>query len=103
MRCQHRRHCYRLPTARCRGRPQGSGLAVLLGGQARPTMSSQRSPSSCIQVTRGYLSLDLRDRDLRPGFPRGVLWTTHSERRWRVWSINKSGDVVLSEARRFVH
>ena len=33
----------------------------------------------------------------------GLLWTTHSQWQWRVWSISRSGDVALSEARRFVH
>jgi hypothetical protein len=46
-------------------------------------------------------------RPSRPGsatrLSAGVLWTTHSEWRWRVWSINRSGDVVLTEARRFFH
>jgi hypothetical protein len=33
----------------------------------------------------------------------GRLWSTRSMWGWRVWSINQSGDVTLSTARRFTH
>jgi hypothetical protein len=33
----------------------------------------------------------------------GKLWNTRSEWKWRVWSVNRAGDVAFSESRTFVH
>jgi len=33
----------------------------------------------------------------------GQLWTTRRDWSWRVWSVSRSGDVVFSEWRTFVH
>ena len=33
----------------------------------------------------------------------GMLWHTRSEWKWRVWSLNRAGDLVFSEARTFPH
>jgi hypothetical protein len=37
------------------------------------------------------------------GISAGELWTTRGIWNWRVWSISRTGDVVLSDARTFVH
>ncbi len=33
----------------------------------------------------------------------GQLWTTGGQWNWRVWSITRSGDIVFSDARTFLH
>ena len=33
----------------------------------------------------------------------GALWTTRREWSWRVWSISRSGELVFTESRTFVH
>ena len=33
----------------------------------------------------------------------GKLWSTRSEWKWRLWSVDRVGDVVFSESRTFVH
>jgi hypothetical protein len=33
----------------------------------------------------------------------GKLWSTQGEWAWRVWSITRSGEIVFSEVRTFVH
>ena len=33
----------------------------------------------------------------------GALWTTRREWSWRVWSVSRSGEVVFTESRTFVH
>jgi hypothetical protein len=33
----------------------------------------------------------------------GKLWTTRSEWKWRVWSVNRAGDMAFSESRTFTH
>ena len=33
----------------------------------------------------------------------GKLWNTRSEWKWRVWSVNRAGDVAFSESRTFIH
>jgi len=33
----------------------------------------------------------------------GMMWHTRSEWKWRVWSLNRAGDLVFSEARTFPH
>jgi hypothetical protein len=33
----------------------------------------------------------------------GQLWTTRGEWSWRIWSVSRSGDLVFSESRTFVH
>ena len=45
-------------------------------------------------------------RPSRPGGSRisaGQLWTTGGKWSWRVWSITKSGDIVFSDVRTFLH
>jgi hypothetical protein len=33
----------------------------------------------------------------------GKLWNTRSEWKWRIWTINRAGDLAFSESRTFVH
>ena len=37
------------------------------------------------------------------GISAGELWTTRGPWNWRVWSISRTGDLVVSDARTFVH
>ena len=44
-------------------------------------------------------------RPARPGsrISTGQLWTTGGKWNWRVWSITRTGDIVFSDARTFLH
>lgn len=81
-------------------------------GQRFGTFTWRPSPSDDVvaEITEFAYKDDARlvlSHRPHPGTPNrvsaGALWTTRGPWNWRLWSINRSGDVAFSETRSFVH
>jgi hypothetical protein len=67
----------------------------------RPSSSNARAMEIVEFAYNDDARLFVRQRPTEPEVSTGQLWTTRSTWQWRVWTVNRAGDISFSERRLF--